>query len=550
MDAAAGGVTADVTAPTPPDPVAAVTDDGSVVRSAAGMGAVAAVSRVLGSLRVLVIAAVLGTTYLGNAFQSANTFSTVLFELLAAGALSAVLVPPFVGWLDTGRRDHAERMAGELLGLALVVLGALSVVGVLAAPWIAELLTAAVDDPTIRAEQVALTTFLLRFFIPQIVLYGVGAISTALLHAQRVFVVPAAAPIGNTVVLVGFLVAFAVVAGPDPGLDLTLGEQLLLAAGGTLGVAAFVAIPTVALVRRGFPFRPRRPTLGGDLGRLLRLSSWATVQHLGAGLLLAAALIVGGGVEGGVVAFQVGWVFFQAPYGVLAQPINTVILPEISRDAADGDDEALARGLRWALDSMALLLVPLSAAGVVFAVPVLEVLAVGQAGEGDGARLLGVAVASLSVGLLGYGAFLMLARAFYALGDSRTPAVVSLLAALVGVAAMVVGSPFAEGSARVALLGLAHSAAFTAAAVALGVILHRRLGQRVFPRVLPSVLVASVAVAVPALVWLRAWDPDDRVSTLLAIVVVGGAAALVSVALLRLLHLAPHDPRPSRRTEP
>ena len=537
----------EVAAPTP-DPGAPDADDGSVVRSAAGMGAVAAVSRALGAARVVVIAAVLGTTYLGNAFQSANTFSTVLFELLAAGALSAVLVPSFVGWLDGGRRRHAEDVAGELLGLALLGLGALSVVGVLAAPWLAGLLTSAVDDPAIAAQQEELTTFLLRFFIPQIVLYGVGAIATAVLHARRQFVVPAAAPIGNTVVLVAFLLVFAVVAGPDPGLDLSMGEQLLLAAGGTLGVAAFVAIPTVALVRGGFRFAPRTPSRGGDLSHLLRLSGWATVQHLGAGLLLAAALVVGGGVEGGVVAFQVGWVFFQAPYGVLAQPINTVILPEISRDAAEGDLPALAAGLRWALDSMALLLVPLGAAGAVFAVPVLESLAFGAATEGEGGTLLGAAVASLSVGLLGYGAFLMLARAAYALGDSRTPAIVSLASALGGVALMVVVGSQVTGTALVVLLGLAHSLAFTAGAVALGVVLHRRLGEQVWPRVLVPVSACTLVVAAAAAAALARWSPDGRVATLVAVAVVGGVAAAALMGLVRLLHLAPHDPRPTRRT--
>ena len=85
-------------------------DGGSkaVVRSAAGMGVAAAVSRGFGGIRVLVIAAVLGTTYLGNAFQSSNTVSNVLFELLAAGALSAVLVPSFVSHLDRGDTRGAE----------------------------------------------------------------------------------------------------------------------------------------------------------------------------------------------------------------------------------------------------------------------------------------------------------------------------------------------------------------------------------------------------------------------------------------------------------
>ena len=74
------------------------------------------VSRAFGFLRVLVIAAVLGTTYLGNAFQAANSVSNVLFELVAAGALSAVLVPTFVQLLDKGDDAEANRLASGLLG--------------------------------------------------------------------------------------------------------------------------------------------------------------------------------------------------------------------------------------------------------------------------------------------------------------------------------------------------------------------------------------------------------------------------------------------------
>ena len=87
----------------------------SLSRSAAGMGAAAAVSRAFGGLRMVVIAAVLGTTYLGNTFQASNSVSNVLFELLAAGALSAVLVPTFVDHSGAARDDRAEELAGGLL---------------------------------------------------------------------------------------------------------------------------------------------------------------------------------------------------------------------------------------------------------------------------------------------------------------------------------------------------------------------------------------------------------------------------------------------------
>ncbi len=106
----------------------------ALARAALGMGAVTAGSRAFGFVRVLVVAAVLGTTFLGNTFQGANSVSNVLFELLAAGALSAVLVPTFVRLLDAGEDAEADRLASGLLGYALVVLGVVSIVGIICAP--------------------------------------------------------------------------------------------------------------------------------------------------------------------------------------------------------------------------------------------------------------------------------------------------------------------------------------------------------------------------------------------------------------------------------
>ncbi len=85
------------------------------------MGAVTAVSAALGLVRVLVVAAVLGISFLGNAFQPANSVSNVLFELLAAGALSAVLVPTFVDLLD--REDQRTRPSRSPAGSCWVGAG-------------------------------------------------------------------------------------------------------------------------------------------------------------------------------------------------------------------------------------------------------------------------------------------------------------------------------------------------------------------------------------------------------------------------------------------
>jgi len=526
-----------------------VTQPHSVARAAAGMGVATAVSRLFGFVRVLVIAAVLGTTYLGNTFQASNSFSNVLFELLAAGALSAVLVPTFVELIDRGDEREAERLAGNVLGRGLVWLGAVSVVAIAAAPWIARFLASGASSASLRDAQVELSTFLLRFFIPQVLLYALGTVAIAALYAKRRFAVTAVAPIGLTVVLVTTLLVFRALAGPgNVDLDLALPEKLTLALGATLGVAAFVGVPAVALRLTGFRLRPRFDRGDPAVRRVLRLSGWAVFQHSMIGILLVTAIVTGNRVEGGVVAYQVAWVFFLAPYAVLAQPIHTTVLPELSLQAGRGDWPAFAGSLRWALDSMAVLVIPVSVAMVSLAEPGMRVVVFGEAARG-GVGLLAAGVASLATGLFFYGAFLLLARAYYALGDSRAPALVALATALAGAAVMVVAGRVVDGSAVVAAIGIGHSVAYALGACVLAVGLSRRTGRAIIPAALPRALL--VAAPLGAAAWWVAdrIDPASRGEALLVVALsglvggalyllgtrgVGGVAALGRSALARV----------------
>lgn len=510
------------------------------------MGAVTALSRVAGALRVLVIAAVLGTTSLGNTFQATNSTPTIVFEVLAAGALSAVLVPTFVARFDAGEDAAAERLAGGLLGLVLVPLTALAGAMALAAPSIAQVLTSSVSDPALAARQDELATFLLRVFAPQIPLYAIGAVAIALLNAKRVFVLPAAAPIGSTVVLLVSLVAFRAMAGPDAALDLTAGERWVLGLGGTLGVVAFVGIPTIALWRTGFRLVPRLRSGGPGARRwvwadaattsLLRLSSWAVLQHGAPSLLLAVAVVLGGAVEGGVVAYQVAWMVFLAPYAVIAQPIHTAIAPDLVTEAAAADGgRALTGSARWALDVMAVAVVPVAAACVALSVPALRVVAFGRADHGDGVALMGAALSALGLGLVGYGAWMLLSRVWYTIGDSRTPALVTLVAVAIGVATMALLGTATEGRSRLFGLGLGASVAFNLAALGLGLAWWRRSGRSVWPSALPPSVAVVVPLALGAWWTMRAVDPGGRVATAAALAVVVALAGALYGAAIKLL---------------
>ncbi len=521
------------------------------VRAAAGMGAITAVSRAFGFVRVLVIAAVLGTTYLGNAFGSANAVSNILFELVAAGALSAVLVPTFVELLDRGDQPGAEEVAGGVLGVAMSGLGAVAAIGMLAAPWLAKVLTIGVPAD-VAGQQQDLVAFLLVFFLPQVVLYAAGTVATGVLHAKRRFLAAAAAPIANTVVMIAFLAAFRASTGGSVSLTLTTGERLLLAAAGTGGVLAFTGVLVGACRATGFHLVPRRSRGDARVRQLLRHAGWGVVLHTSAGVLLAGAILAGAAVEGGVVAYQVAWVFFLAPYAIFSQPIHTAILPELAREARDGQRERYATSVRWAMERIGLSILPISALMVALAGPGMRLVSFGEAEVGDGPQLLAVALASLCVGLFPYGAFLMLSRAFYARGDARTPGLVAIGVAAVGVVILLVGSPLTEGTARLALIGLAHTAAQAVGAVALLVLLHRTTGGRALTPVVGAMVVVSVVAGV--LAWAVggaiAGSVAGRVGDLLACLGGAGVGGLVVLAAYRLggltRHLTPRaeDPVP------
>lgn len=507
------------------------------------MGAATLASRGVGFIRVWMIATVLGTSYLGNSYQASSSVSNVLFELLAAGALSAVLVPTFVGLLHANRTRATEELASGLLGVAVVVLGIVAIIGLALVPWIAELLTLGAPEGAIADRQRALSAFLLYFFIPQVVLYAFGTIATAVLYAQRRFTIAALAPIANTVVLVVVLVIFHVV-HPGTDLDLSLDDKLLLAIGATVGVVGFCGVPVVALWVKGFRFWPRIGRPDAAMRKLLGLSGWAVLQHMGIGVLLAASIVMGNQVAGGVVAFQFAFVTFMAPFAILAQPVITTILPALALDASAGDDGWFARRVRWSFESLALLTLPVAALMVALAEPAITLITVG--GRSD-PELLAAALASLAVGLFPYSVFLLLARAFYARGDSRTPAVVALLTAGFGATVMVAGGLSFHGTAVVAALGIGNSVAYLLGAVVLAVMLRRRVHHPVVPIAAWQPLALSLVLAIGAWGSLRVVAPSGRAATLAAVVLIGsigGAAYLVALRAISRTRPAAPGSRP------
>ena len=520
---------------TPAPATAAGGPPGSIGRAATTVTAWNLVSRMTGFVRVIATASALGIAALGDTYQRTNQVSNVLFELLAGGMLFSVLVPSFVAVLHQDRPDEARQLASALATRALAAMAAVVAVGLVAGEPIIRALSAGAD-PASRQAQVDLGVFLLWFVLPQLLLYTVGSVASALLQADHRFVATSIAPACNNAVVAATMIAFAMVHDPARGLALTSGEKLLLGGGTLAGTVAMTALPLVALRRAGLGIEPRWRVPEADLRSLARRGLWGA-GHVGLNeVLILATVVFAGSVTGGVIAYQTAFTFFLLPHALLAHPIFTTLYPRLSRRGAAGEHAAFAQDLSLGLRSMLFLLIPVTGLLAVAAAPALSLLHLGQLDD-RGTRLVALVLAAYLAGLAGYSAFFLLTRASYALGDARRPTLVNLGATVANVAAMAVAAVRLEGTALLLAFGLINAATATGASVVLFRAITRSIAT-------PAPVLATVGrcalAAVPAVAFAFAaaaaigWrSSTSAVAAAMTTAVVGPVTYLILSSMLR-----------------
>jgi putative peptidoglycan lipid II flippase len=309
---------------------------------------------------------------------------------------------------------------------ALIVLAVASIIAWFCAPWIIDGFTAFRETKStaslaVLAQQRAVATDLLRWFVPQIFFYGVIGVATALLNIRNRFGVAAWVPVANNIVCIGVLIWFHLV-DPTPMLS-TLGgstDLMWLGLGTTLGVAIqfLCLLPSLFrsdLWRLSFRFNWKDPALRA----VSRLGSWTllvvVLNQLSLFIVLAFAFGIGG--DGPVSAYTYGWSFMQMPYAVVVVSVLGVLTPQLAGMSTAEDFAGLSERLRFGLRQSLVIIVPCTLVLLVLAQPIVAILL--NHLNARHSILAGTVLAVLAAGLPGFTVFQLCVRGLQSMQRAR-----------------------------------------------------------------------------------------------------------------------------------
>jgi putative peptidoglycan lipid II flippase len=471
-----------------------------MARSSGVMAVGTLFSRGTGFVRNIVLAASLGVVGLANAYNVGNTLPNIVYDLLLGGVLSAVIVPIIVEATKQDG-DGGEEFSRSLLTLAALALLVTSVVAVLLAPLLVQLYLI----HTTAAER-SLAVEFSRYFLPQIFFYGVGAVIGAILNVRGRFGPPMWTPVLNNlvVIVVGGLFLVTTSRRLISGARVTTGEVAFLGIGTTLGIVAQTVALLPALRRSGFRFRPRL-VVTDRLRRAVRLSGWVLAYVLTNQLALLVVINLADAIRGqgtGYTSYLYAYTLFQLPFAVVSVSIITALLPRMSAGAVAADVTALRADLSTGLRLTAVVLIPV-AAGLLVLGPAIATLVFGWGRTTvPEARYIGFMLSGFAIGLVPFSAFQLQARAFYAMQDTRTPALINLWATAVNVVADLVLFFLLPNAWRVTGLAIGFSVSYLVAMVLAAARLSPRLGRAKGPRIVQAHVRLGVAALVGAAVAL------------------------------------------------
>jgi len=546
-------------------PAAPTTPPARMGRASALLASGTIVSRILGFVSAFALTAAIGVNNPGaNAFAVANTLPNNILPLVSGGLLSATLVPAIVR--AAKHEDGGGVFVSRLVTLGTTAFLAVTIVTVALAPVLVSVYTAGGDGHSLKDGGVALTLAMSYWCLPQLFFYALFALLGEVLNARGIFGPVTWVPAINNVVVIAGLVVFAAVFHLDPRRPLlasewTPAQVAILAGGATLGVAVQTVVLAFFWRRTGLRFRIDFRWRG--LGHVGRVGAWTfgmVLVSLAAGIVQTNIALTAGATDAGPAALKTAWLIYVLPHSIIALSIATAYYSRMSAHARDGRLADMRADVSTSLRQIGLLVTGSAVALAVAAVPFAGFFSHTR-GE-----LTGTAWVLLAYlpGLMPFGLLYVLQRAFFALGDTRTPFWIQLLqgvlfAGLAFAMLAVPGTWVAAGiAAATTVAGIAQTlVSILVLRTRMGGIDGGRLARRLGVFALATIPAALVGLVVLGL--LGGLDLDGRIAAgsgfaadstgsslgrvgdFVSVLVVGGATALAYLAVLLVLRVPELD---------
>jgi putative peptidoglycan lipid II flippase len=416
-----------------------------------------AIDKVFGLVRTQLVSANFGTNAAYDAFTAANQLPELFVTLISGGALAAALIPVYSAYLTSKSAKETAQLANTVLTLVLIILGSISLVGAIFAPWITRVLLV----PGFPPEQQVMTANIMRIILVQTTIFGVSGVISSILNSHQHFILPAMAPIALNV---GYLIGlFALV--PTMGI-------YGLAWGTVIGAVFHVLIQVPGLLKYGvylFPQLIRGLTGVTEIVRLMipRIITLGTVQAAD----LFIIRITSGLPSGATSGYFYGYYLQQLPETLFGTAIAVVLFPTMAERFNEGDIAGLKRIAQNGLRIIWMLTVPSAAALILLGRPLISLLLERGEFTAESTDLVYGVLVFFSIRVVSEATLEIAARLFFAQHDTRTPMFVALgwMIANIILAYVLVG-PLGVGG-----LALATSIAFTLQTAVLLYLNHRKL---------------------------------------------------------------------------
>ncbi len=405
---------------------------GNLFKSLATVSGMTMVSRVLGFVRQILIAGVIGAggNPVADAFWAAFRLPNMFRRLFAEGAFHAAFIPLFQGKLVGEGKTEAKAFAEEVLTALILVLTLLTAAVELAAPLFVYLIAAGfAGDP----EKFALTTLYTRIMFPYLMMMSLVGLMSGMLNSLNRFAASAGAPLALNICLI---IAILLYANADTEIT-----GMAAAWGVFAGGLVQFAILAYGAARQGYFLRLRMPRLTPGVKRLFVLGAPGFISAGAVQINLIIGTNIASREPGAVSWLMNADQLYQLPLAVIGIALAVVLLPMLSRRVKEGDEEGAARAINRSLEISALLCFPAAAAFIIMGAPICDALFRGLASDAlsifgvngsafteHDALMTGSALAIFGWGLPAFVWHKIFSPAFFAREDTKTPMNYALVA--------------------------------------------------------------------------------------------------------------------------